>query len=166
MAGMDFEAAVVAAAGLRFSMIVTPGGTFRMGVDGHYREEAPACRITAGSVRIDAVPATGRPFKDVVRATRRVTFADIPPTTEDHPATLPHKPCAGSVAFYSSPRSVDLRDKHQGRQLLKRAVRPHPRGPKVNISSRHGPTARHTKPADTPTCRVGFRCVVRQQDIE
>jgi len=58
-------------------MIRIFGGTFRMGSDKHYPEEAPAHRVTVGDFLIDRTPVTSRHFKEFVRATGYVTFAGI-----------------------------------------------------------------------------------------
>ena len=50
-------------------MVAIPGGTFRMGSDHHYPEEAPVHRVTVDGFRIDRTPVTIRQFKKFVRAT-------------------------------------------------------------------------------------------------
>src|SRR5262245_47552976 len=47
---------------LHHGMIFVPGGTFRMGSDNHYAEEAPAHRVTVGGFWIDRTPITNRDF--------------------------------------------------------------------------------------------------------
>jgi sulfatase modifying factor 1 len=42
--------------GQTFDMIWIPGGTFRMGSDHHYPEEAPAHRVTVDGFWIDRTP--------------------------------------------------------------------------------------------------------------
>jgi sulfatase modifying factor 1 len=66
-------------------MILIPGGTFRMGSDKHYPEEAPAHRVTVESFFIDQTPVTNRQFKEFVKATGHVTFAEIPPDPKNIP---------------------------------------------------------------------------------
>ena len=75
---------------LRDGMIRIPGGTFRMGSDEHYAEEAPAHRVTVDGFWIDATPVTNRQFRAFVEATGHVTFAEIAPRAEDYPGALPH----------------------------------------------------------------------------
>src|SRR5215218_10052196 len=67
-------------------MILVPGGTFRMGSDRHYAEEAPVHRVTVDGFWIDRTPVTNRQFKEFVRATGHVTVAEIVPKAEDYPA--------------------------------------------------------------------------------
>jgi formylglycine-generating enzyme required for sulfatase activity len=71
-------------------MVRIPGGTFRMGSDHHYPEEAPAHRVTVDSFWIDRTPVTNRQFKRFVIATGHKTFAEIPPDPKDYPGALPH----------------------------------------------------------------------------
>src|SRR5882757_4070205 len=80
-------------------MIAIPGGTFRMGSDKHYPEEAPAHRVTVDTFLIDPAPVTNRQFKDFVKATGHVTFAEIPPDANNYPGALPHMLYAGSLVF-------------------------------------------------------------------
>jgi sulfatase modifying factor 1 len=116
------------------SMIRIPGGTFRMGSDQHYPEEAPVHRVTVDGFWIDRTPVTNRQFKDFVRATGHVTFAEIPPDPKDYPNALPHMLYAGSLVFSPPSHPVNLKDWSQWWQFLKGADWRHPYGPKSNIN--------------------------------
>src|SRR6188768_1672869 len=83
----------------RPDMLFIPGGTFRMGSDRHYPEEAPVHRVTVDGFWIDRHPVTNRQFKEFVNATGHVTFAEIPPDPKDYPGILPHMIYAGSLTF-------------------------------------------------------------------
>ena len=72
-------------------MIRIPGGTFRMGSDQHYPEEAPVHRVTVDAFWIDRTPVTNRQFKAFVRATGHVTSAQIVPEAKDYPGALPRE---------------------------------------------------------------------------
>ena len=48
-------------------MVAIPGGTFRMGSDRHYPEEAPAHRVTVDGFWIDRTPVTNAQFRAFVR---------------------------------------------------------------------------------------------------
>jgi formylglycine-generating enzyme required for sulfatase activity len=72
------------------SMIPIPSGTFRMGSDRHYAEEAPAHRVTLDGFWMGATPVTNRQFRAFVAATGYVTFAEIAPDAKDYPGALPH----------------------------------------------------------------------------
>lgn len=60
-------------------MVPVPGGTFRMGSDRHYPEEAPAHSVTVDGFWIDRTPVTNTDFLQFVRATGYVTFAETAP---------------------------------------------------------------------------------------
>ena len=47
-------------------MIWIPGGTFRMGSDHHYPEEAPTHRVSVDGFWIDRTPVTNRQFKAII----------------------------------------------------------------------------------------------------
>ena len=115
-------------------MVWIPGGTFRMGSDKHYPEEAPVHRVTVDGFWIDRTPVTNRQFKAFVKATGHVTFAEIPPDPKDYPGALPHMLYAGSLVFMPPPRRVDLRDWSQWWTFMKGADWRHPYGPKSNIN--------------------------------
>src|SRR5712672_2395741 len=67
-------------------MLWIPGGTFRMGSNDHYPEEAPVHRVTVDGFWIDRTPVTNRQFKQFVKATGHKTFTEIPPDPQDnHP---------------------------------------------------------------------------------
>jgi formylglycine-generating enzyme len=116
------------------NMIFIPSGTFRMGSDQHYPEEAPAHRVTVDRFWIDRTPVTNRQFKNFVRATGHKTFAEIPPDPKDYPGALPHMLQAASLVFTPPNRPVDLRNWSQWWSFMKGANWRHPYGPKSNIS--------------------------------
>jgi len=60
-------------------LVFVAGGTFRMGSDKHYPEEAPAHRVAVDGFWIDRTPVTNRQFRKFVNETGHVTFAEIPP---------------------------------------------------------------------------------------
>ena len=117
------------------NMIFIPGGTFRMGSDKHYPEEAPSHRVTVDGFWIDRTPVTNRQFKEFVRATGHVTFAEIPPDPKDYPGALPRMLYAGSLVFTPPDRPVDLRDWSQWWTFMKGADWRRPYGPKSNINA-------------------------------
>jgi formylglycine-generating enzyme required for sulfatase activity len=117
------------------SMIWSPGGTFRMGSDKHYPEEAPVHRVTVDGFWMDRTPVTNRQFKAFVKATGHVTVAELVPDPKDYPGMLPHMIYAGSLVFAPPGRAVDLRDYSQWWSFAKGADWRHPYGPKSNINA-------------------------------
>jgi formylglycine-generating enzyme required for sulfatase activity len=91
-------------------MIWIPTGTFRMGSDKHYPEEAPVHRVTVDGFWIDRTPVANRAFRKFVEATGYVAFAEIKPDPKDYPGALPHMLKAGSLAFTPPNHPVDLRN--------------------------------------------------------
>jgi sulfatase modifying factor 1 len=89
-------------------MLLVPGGTFRMGSDKHYPEEAPVHRVTVDRFWMDRTPVTNRQFREFVEATGYVTFAEIAPDANDYPGALPHMLKAGSLVFTPPNHPVDL----------------------------------------------------------
>jgi formylglycine-generating enzyme required for sulfatase activity len=77
-------------------MIRIPGGTFRMGSDKHYPEEAPAQSVTVSGFWMDRTPVTNRDFRKFVNATGHVTSAEAPPDAQDYPGALPQMLKTGS----------------------------------------------------------------------
>ncbi len=116
-------------------MVWIPGGTFRMGSDHHYPEEAPSHRVSVDGFWIDRTPVTNRQFKAFVRSTGYVTSAEIVPDLKDYPDALPEMIFAGSLVFSPLPRVTDLRDVSQWWTLMKGADWRHPYGPKSNIKA-------------------------------
>ena len=92
------------------NMIFISGGTFRMGSDRHYPEEAPVHRVTVSDFWIDLTPVTNREFRKFVDATGYVTFAEVAPDPKNYPGALPQMLKAGSLVFAPPNHPVDLRD--------------------------------------------------------
>jgi formylglycine-generating enzyme len=90
-------------------MVYVPGGTFRMGSDRHYPDEAPIHRVTVDGFWIDRTPVTNRQFREFIDATGYVTFAELTPNAGDYPGALPHMLEAGSLVFTPPKQAVDLR---------------------------------------------------------
>lgn len=93
----------------RAGMVLISGGTFVMGSDKHYPEEAPAHRVSVSSFWIDRTPVTNREFRKFVNATGHVTLAELPPDLKDYPNALPHMLKPASLVFTLPDHPVDLR---------------------------------------------------------
>ncbi|GEP02906.1 hypothetical protein MOX02_09440 [Methylobacterium oxalidis] len=91
-------------------MVFLPSGTFRMGSDGHYPEEAPVHRVQVDGFWIDRTPVTNAQFRAFVRATGYVTMAERRPDPKDYPGALPYMLQPGSLVFKPPKGPVDLRD--------------------------------------------------------
>jgi formylglycine-generating enzyme required for sulfatase activity len=102
-------------------MVFIPGGTFRMGSDHHYPEEAPSHRVSVDAFWIDATPVTNLQFKEFVKATGHVTTAQIPPDPKDYPGALPHMICAGSLVRKCSGASRHRNRDSSERRLITKA---------------------------------------------
>jgi formylglycine-generating enzyme len=74
---------------MRGEMVWVLGGTFRMGSDKHYPEEAPVHRVTVDGFWIDSTPVTNQEFRKFVQATGYIIVAQIPPDPKDYPGALP-----------------------------------------------------------------------------
>jgi sulfatase modifying factor 1 len=118
----------------RQGMVWIPGGTFRMGSDNHYPEEAPVHRVTVDGFWIDRTPVTNRQFRQFVNATGHVTFAEIPPDAKDYPGALPHMLKPGSLVFTPPKPPVDLRNWSQWWAFKFGANWRRPYGPRSSIS--------------------------------
>lgn len=116
------------------NMIRVPGGTFRMGSDRHYPEEAPTHRVTVGAFWMDRTPVTNRDFRKFINATGYVTFAAIKPAAKDYPGALPHMLKAGSLVFTPPKLIVDLRNWSQWWKFKFGANWKRPYGPRSSIS--------------------------------
>jgi formylglycine-generating enzyme required for sulfatase activity len=115
-------------------MVWIPGGTFRMGSNDHYPEEAPAHRVMVDGFWIDRTPVTNRQFGQFVEAIGYVTAAEISPDGGDYPGASPHMFYAGSFVFAHPPSTFDLRDLNQWWSFMKGADWRHPYGPRSSIS--------------------------------
>lgn len=115
-------------------MVLVTGGTFRMGSDRHYPEEAPVHSVSVGSFLIDRTPVTNRQFKEFVRATGHVTTAEIPPDPNNYPGVARTMIYAGSLVFTPPARPVNLSEWGQWWSFKEGANWRRPYGRKSNIN--------------------------------
>ena len=133
----SIEALVKTSDGVRAEsadMVWIAGGTFRMGSERHYPEEAPVHRVTVDGFFIDRMPVTNRDFRKFVNATGHVTLAEIKPKAEDYPGALPHMLKAGSMVFTLPKHPVDLKDWSQWWRFKFGSDWRRPYGPRSSIS--------------------------------
>src|SRR5277367_6100994 len=79
------------------NMILIPGGTFRMGSDRHYPEEAPSHNVRVGGFWIDRYAVSNSDFRRFVEATGYITLAERPVNPDDYPGAKPELLVPSSV---------------------------------------------------------------------
>lgn len=89
-------------------MVRVPGGTFLMGSERFYPEEAPVRKVRVDPFWMDATLVTNRQFAAFVAATGHVTLAEIAPDPKDYPGLLPELARAGSLVFRKTAGPVDM----------------------------------------------------------
>lgn len=117
-------------------MVWVPGGTFRMGSDSHYPEEAPAHEVTVDGFWMDRTPVTNAAFKRFVDETQYVTLAERPANAADYPGAKPELLVPSSVVFIKPQRRVDLSDHYNWWSYVAGADWRHPSGPSSSIDER------------------------------
>jgi formylglycine-generating enzyme required for sulfatase activity len=110
-------------------MLWIPGGTFLMGSDHHYAEEAPAHKVSVDAFWMDRHTVTNREFRRFVEATGHVTAAEKPANPADYPGATPELLAPSSVTFRKSAGPVDLRNRYNWWVYTPGADWRHPRGP-------------------------------------
>ena len=111
-----------------------PGGSYMMGSDSHYPEEAPAHRVTVDSFLIDRYAVTNADFARFIDATGYLTFAERTPRAEDYPGAAPEMLVPGSVVFQKPTRRVDTTDIYNWWDYIAGANWRHPSGPMSSIA--------------------------------
>jgi formylglycine-generating enzyme len=117
-------------------MIWIPGGTFLMGSDHHYPEEAPAHPVSVDGFWIDRYQVTNAQFRRFVKETGYVTVAERVPNPEDYPGALPELLFAGSVVFTPPQHRVQLDNHYQWWAWVAGADWRHPEGPESNLNGK------------------------------
>ena len=111
------------------AMVRIPGGTFLMGSDHHYPEEAPAHRVSVNGFWMDRCAVTNAQFRDFTDVTGYVTLAERPANAADYPGAKPEMLVPSSVMFQKPPRRVDLSNHYNWWGYVAGANWRHPRGP-------------------------------------
>src|SRR5258706_11610068 len=81
------------------NMVWIQGGTFLMGSDGHYAEEAPAHKVSVDGFWMERHTVTNAEFKRFIEATGHVTLAEKPANAADYPGAKPELLVPSSVVF-------------------------------------------------------------------
>jgi formylglycine-generating enzyme len=120
-------------------MAWVPGGTFRMGDDRFYPEEAPKRDVRVDGFWIDEHPVTAAQFRRFVRETGYVTVAERDLDPDDYPDADPESLEPGSLVFHPTSGPVDLRDVRNWWHYVPGASwkRPQGKGSTVNGRDRH-----------------------------
>jgi formylglycine-generating enzyme required for sulfatase activity len=117
-------------------MVWIPGGTFAMGSERHYPEEAPVRQVTIGGFWFDEHPVTNLEFMRFVKATGHVTWAEQEPDREQYPDAKEDMLFAGSVVFQKSSGPVDLSNHFNWWAWTRDADWRHPEGPESSLHGR------------------------------
>ena len=129
-------------------MVRIPGGTFTMGSNRHYPEEAPAHRTRVSGFWMDRFPVTNAQFRAFVAETGHVTAAERAPNPEAYPGVAPELLVAGSLVFRQPPQRA--RSHHDWWTYLAGADWRHPRGPDSDIDGLARHPVVHAAYADAP----------------
>jgi formylglycine-generating enzyme len=127
---------MTAAATVRAGMAWIPAGSFLMGSDDFYPEEAPVRRVDVEGLWIDERPVTVAEFRRFVKATGHVTVAERTPEQADFPDADPALLVPGSLVFHASRGPVDLRDVHNWWSYVPGARWNRPEGPASDVYTR------------------------------
>ena len=146
---------------LREAMAHIPGGTFRMGSDIHYPEEAPARQASVGDFWIDRHTVTNREFKAFVDATGYTTVPEHAVDPALYPGANAELLVPSSVVFRRPSGPVSLRDHFNWWSYVPGADWSHPRGPGSSLQGLWDHPVvqvtfedpRHTRNGPTRSCR-------------
>jgi sulfatase modifying factor 1 len=117
-------------------MVWIPGGTFLMGSNQHYPEEAPVHHVTVDGFWMDKYSVTNEQFQRFVDETGYVTVAERPLNPQDYPGADPALLVPGSLVFQQTTHPVDLRNPGNWWAYVPGASWRHPEGPASSIEGR------------------------------
>jgi sulfatase modifying factor 1 len=117
-------------------MNAIPGGTFTMGSDRHYPEEAPAHKVRVESFLMDSHLVTNRQFGGFVMATKYITVAERPLDAEAFPGIPESRLAAGSLVFQKPKHPVPINDPRQWWSWKAGAYWRHPEGRGSSVAAR------------------------------
>jgi formylglycine-generating enzyme len=129
-------------------MVELPGGTFRMGSDRFYPEEAPVREVTVGGFAIDRHPVTVAEFRRFVKSTGYVTDAEKPPAPQDYPDADPALLVPGSLVFQRTAGPVPLDDWRNWWHWVPGADWRHPEGRDTTVGGRERHPVTHVTHGD------------------
>ncbi|MFM7235544.1 MAG: formylglycine-generating enzyme family protein [Cyanobium sp.] len=129
-------------------MVWIPGGSFLMGSDHHYPEEAPAHPVEVGGFWMDRTPVTNAQFQKFVKATGHITLAELPADPALYPDALPERLAPASIVFIPPAAPMGLGDPYRWWQYVPGANWRHPEGPGSSIKGREHHPVVHIAHAD------------------
>lgn len=118
------------------NMVWIEGGSFHMGSEAHYPDEAPVRKTTVDGFWIDRCTVTNAQFAQFVSETGYVTVAERPLNPSDFPGADPFLLVPGSMVFNMTKGPVDLRDVRNWWSFVPRACWKHPEGKGSTIEGR------------------------------
>ncbi|MGR0318969.1 formylglycine-generating enzyme family protein [Agromyces sp. ZXT2-3] len=127
-------------------LVGLPGGTFRMGSNVHYPEEAPQHERRIAAFAIERHPVTNAQFAEFVAATGYATTAERPLDPDEFEDVPEAERAPGSLVFTPTDGPVDLRDWRQWWRWVPGADWRHPFGPDSDLEGR----------ADHPVVHVAY----------
>jgi len=117
-------------------MIWIPGGTFLMGSDQHYPEEARAHHVSVDGFWMDQHTVSNEQFARFVAETSYVTVAERPLDPAAYPGADLDLLVPGALVFQRPTHPVDLRDATQWWAYVPGANWRHPQGPESDLEER------------------------------
>ena len=129
-------------------MVWIPGGSFVMGSNHHYPEEAPAHRVDVKGFWIDRTPVTNAQFRKFVKATGHVTVAERPADAALYPGAGAEQLLLASIVFMSPTGPPGPENHYRWWQSIAGADWRHPEGPLSSIKNREQHPVVHLADAD------------------
>jgi formylglycine-generating enzyme required for sulfatase activity len=129
-------------------MLRIDGGTFLMGSQAHYREEAPVRRVTVGSFLIGRTEVTNADFRAFVQATGYVTTAERGLDPAERPGWPQELLEPGSMVFAQPAEPVNLADPNRWWRWVPGANWRAPEGPGSSIGGRDDHPVVQVSPED------------------
>ena len=118
------------------NMVWIPGGTFQMGSEDFYPEEAPVHKASVDGFWMDKYQVTNAQFARFVKQTGYTTVAERAPNPEDYPGASVESLVPGSLTFHKTKGPVDLRQINLWWNWTPGADWKHPQGPHSHIRDR------------------------------
>ena len=132
-------------------LVWIPEGTFVMGSDAHYPEEAPARAVEVGGFWMARTTVTNTAYSAFVEATGYVTVAERPLDPADFPGAPAENLVPGSMVFTGTPGPVDLRHLNQWWTWTPGASWRRPFGPLSDLAGRGDHPVVHVAHEDAET---------------